>query len=100
MVLGGRQYFWRKPLFLTDSVAVLPERSIVIVCRIFQNQDEYASVGVKLPTRSRLGSGQRIGRRDMIPLHHQARTGEGAIYVLAFAIDRGVNFMRDTVELR
>jgi radical SAM protein with 4Fe4S-binding SPASM domain len=33
----------------------------------------------------------------MIPLHHKSGTGEGAIYVLAFAINGGVNFVCETV---
>ena len=60
-------------------------------------EHEDAAVGVKAAAggRARLGegsAGSRVGSRG-----HQAGTGESRIHVLALAIDRRVDLMRDAV---
>ncbi len=52
---------------------------------------------MKLPARRGLGSGQRIGWRNMIPLDHKAGSRKRAIHVFAFAIDRRVDFVGQPV---
>lgn len=47
---------------------------VTLARRVPEHQHEYSSVRMKFPTRRGLGSGQRIGWSNVIPLYDEPRT--------------------------